>query len=133
MFGIDWLREGVPVDKEASVLTNEAEVAGARAMVRARVTDDLMLEGGRRHSHADRDRGASTTMASVRRTTKTTRTGLPRKPWRASTDASNLSPCRLISSPKCCAFYSGTIDGSPPGVSSISRIFYLRGLIVAPA
>jgi hypothetical protein len=60
------------------------------AMVRARVTDDLMLEGGRRHSHADRDRGASTTMASVRRTTKTTKTGLPRKPWRASTDASNL-------------------------------------------
>jgi hypothetical protein len=32
MFGIDWLREGVPVDKEASVLTNETEVvAGARA------------------------------------------------------------------------------------------------------
>jgi hypothetical protein len=36
MFGIDWLREGVPVDKEASVLTNEAEVvAGARARARA--------------------------------------------------------------------------------------------------
>jgi hypothetical protein len=32
MFGIDSLREGVPVDKEASVLTDEAEVvAGARA------------------------------------------------------------------------------------------------------
>jgi hypothetical protein len=39
MFGIDWLREGVPVDKEASVSTNEAEVvAGARA--RARVMID---------------------------------------------------------------------------------------------
>jgi hypothetical protein len=31
MFGIDWLREGVPVDKETSVLTNETEViAGAK-------------------------------------------------------------------------------------------------------
>jgi hypothetical protein len=27
MFGIDWLREGVPVDKEASVLTNESSPA----------------------------------------------------------------------------------------------------------
>jgi hypothetical protein len=32
MFGIDWLREGVPVDKETSVLTSEAEViAGAKS------------------------------------------------------------------------------------------------------
>jgi hypothetical protein len=31
MFGIDWLRGGVPVDKETSVLMNEAEViAGAK-------------------------------------------------------------------------------------------------------
>jgi hypothetical protein len=31
MFGIDWLRRGVPVDKETSVLTSEAEViAGAK-------------------------------------------------------------------------------------------------------
>jgi hypothetical protein len=38
MFGIDWLKEGVPVDKEASVLTNEAEVvAGARARARAMI------------------------------------------------------------------------------------------------
>jgi hypothetical protein len=38
MFGIDWLREGVPVDKEASVLTNETEVfAGARARARAMI------------------------------------------------------------------------------------------------
>src|SRR3984885_12683338 len=38
MFGIDWLREGVPVDKEASVLTDESEVvAGARARARAMI------------------------------------------------------------------------------------------------
>jgi hypothetical protein len=38
MFGIDWLREGVPVDKEASVLMNEAEVvAGARSRARAMI------------------------------------------------------------------------------------------------
>jgi hypothetical protein len=31
MFGIDWLRGGVPVEKETSILTNEAEViAGAK-------------------------------------------------------------------------------------------------------
>jgi uncharacterized protein YcbX len=31
MFGIDWLRRGVPVDRETSVLTSEAEViAGAK-------------------------------------------------------------------------------------------------------
>jgi hypothetical protein len=38
MFGTDWLREGVPVDNEASVLTNEAEVvAGDRARARAMI------------------------------------------------------------------------------------------------
>jgi hypothetical protein len=38
MFGIDWLREGVPVGKEASVLTDEAEVvAGARGRARAMI------------------------------------------------------------------------------------------------
>jgi hypothetical protein len=35
MFGIDWLRAGVPVDKDASVLTSEAEVV-ADARMRAR-------------------------------------------------------------------------------------------------
>jgi hypothetical protein len=31
MFGIDWLRRGVPVDRETSILTSEAEViAGAK-------------------------------------------------------------------------------------------------------
>jgi hypothetical protein len=38
MFGIDWFRDGVPVDKEASILTNETEVvAGARARARAMI------------------------------------------------------------------------------------------------
>jgi hypothetical protein len=38
MFGIDWLKERVPLDKEASVLTNEGEVvAGARARARAMI------------------------------------------------------------------------------------------------
>jgi hypothetical protein len=35
MFGIDWLRAGVPVDKDASVLTSKAEVV-ADARLRAR-------------------------------------------------------------------------------------------------
>jgi hypothetical protein len=35
MFGIGWLRAGVPVDKDASVLTSEAEVdADARMRTR---------------------------------------------------------------------------------------------------
>jgi hypothetical protein len=35
MFGIDWLRGGVPVEREASVLTNMAEaIAGARTRAR---------------------------------------------------------------------------------------------------
>jgi hypothetical protein len=42
MFGVDWFREGVPVDKEASVLTNETEVvAGAR---RKTMADALVIE-----------------------------------------------------------------------------------------
>jgi hypothetical protein len=35
MFGIDWLRGGVPVHKDASVLTSQAEVI-ADARIRAR-------------------------------------------------------------------------------------------------
>ena len=29
MFGIDWLRTGIPIEKEASVLTDEAEAITA--------------------------------------------------------------------------------------------------------
>jgi hypothetical protein len=35
MFGVDWLRAGVPVDKHASVLTSKTEVV-ADAQTRAR-------------------------------------------------------------------------------------------------
>jgi hypothetical protein len=32
MFGVEWLRRGIPVDKETSVLTSEAEaIAAAKA------------------------------------------------------------------------------------------------------
>ena len=35
MFGIEWLRNGVPVDKETSVLTSAAEVIAAAALMSA--------------------------------------------------------------------------------------------------
>jgi hypothetical protein len=40
------------------------------AMVRARVTDDLMLEGGRRHRHADRDRAEDAEYEAAKRTAR---------------------------------------------------------------
>jgi hypothetical protein len=39
MFGIEWLRNGVPVDKETSVLTSAAEVIAAAKSRRRLVAD----------------------------------------------------------------------------------------------
>jgi hypothetical protein len=39
MFGIEWLRNGVPVDKETSVLTSAAEAIAAAKSRRRRVAD----------------------------------------------------------------------------------------------
>ena len=47
MFGIEWLRGGIPIDKEASVLTNEAE-AIASAQIRAPLV-------AKRHSEREPD------------------------------------------------------------------------------
>jgi hypothetical protein len=50
MFGIEWLRRGVPVEKETSVLTDEAKViasTAARAEEVARRHPDRELDGFR--------------------------------------------------------------------------------------